>query len=79
MKIQPFLMSWHTEVILNYTNLNIDSEEGKTYLNLHLTSQILKKKKLQKLEDVPLTPERISLKLTLRSLTTDRKNKSPPN
>ena len=74
-------MSRLTEYILNYTNINLDSEEGKTYLHMQLTSQSALdiKKKLQKLEDVPLTPKNIWFKLTLRSLTIEEKNKSPPN
>lgn len=32
-------MSRPTEVILNYTNQNLDSEERKTYLHMHFISQ----------------------------------------
>ena len=43
--------------ILKYTTLNIDIEKGKTHLHMHFISQSAPdKKKLQKLEDGPLTP-----------------------
>ena len=73
-------MSHLTEASLKYTILNLESEESKTYLHMHFSSQSVLdiKNKLQKLEDGPLTPQSDLIKADLKVFN-NRKKKKPQN